>query len=178
MEPDVIDAYNSARKYTAFYKGKSLREIESIKENGIALLGNSGCGKTHLLISVSNNLLEWNHEVIYFPWVEGMEEFRAASFEEKDQIIHRMQVCGVLFLDDLFKGGEKPTNQEFKFAWAVLNYRYLNQKPIMISSERTITDMLDIDEAMGSRIAEVTKPYRVTVKGERKKLNYRIRGEE
>ncbi|MFD1179653.1 ATP-binding protein [Paenibacillus puldeungensis] len=151
-------------------------KIRKDKQNGIALMGNPGCGKTHLLAAVSNNLLDNGVEVFYFPWVEGMKELTNADFEEKQEIIQRMQKCEVLFLDDLFKGRGKPTDYQFETAWAVLNYRYLNNLPIMVSTERSISDLLDIDEAMGSRIAEVTRAYKAVINGSREEMNWRIRG--
>ncbi|MNI30649.1 hypothetical protein D3C73_845020 [compost metagenome] len=145
------------------------------KQNGIALLGNPGCGKTHLLAAVANNLLNSGVEVFYFPWVEGMKELTSASLEQKQEIIYRMQHCEVLFLDDLFKGREKPTEFQFETAWAVLNYRYLNNLPILVSTERSISDLLDIDEAMGSRIKQVTRNHLAVINGSREELNWRLK---
>lgn len=170
--PDKIkEAKSVAQSYViAFAK------IRNEKQNSIALMGNPGCGKTHLLAAVSNNLLSKGIEVFYFPWVEGMKELTNADFEQKQDIIHRMQQCEVLFLDDLFKGRGKPTDYQFETAWAVLNYRYLNNLPILVSTERSISDLLDIDEAMGSRIAEVTRDYKAVINGSREEMNWRIRG--
>jgi DNA replication protein DnaC len=114
--------------------------------------------------------------VFYFPWVEGIKELTNAQSEQKQDIIHRMQRCEVLFLDDLFKGRGKPTDFQFEIAWSVLNYRYLNNKPILVSTERSMSDLLDIDEAMGSRIGEVTRNYRSVINGDRKEMNHRILG--
>ncbi|MEK5167132.1 ATP-binding protein [Paenibacillus sp. FSL R5-0527] len=155
----------------------AFQQIRKNKQNSIALMGNPGCGKTHLLAAVSNNLLDEGVEVFYFPWVEGMKELTSADFEQKQEIIQRMQKCEVLFLDDLFKGRGKPTDYQFETAWAVLNYRYLNNLPILVSTERSISDLLDIDEAMGSRIAEVTKDYKAVINGSREEMNYRLKDE-
>lgn len=167
----IKKAFKVAQSYVIAFK-----DIRTNKENGIALLGNPGSGKTHLLAAVSNNLLSKGVEVFYFPWVEGMKELTSADFEQKQEIIHRMQKCEVLFLDDLFKGRGKPTDFQFETAWAVLNYRYLNNLPILVSTERSISDLLDIDEAMGSRIAEVTRNYKAVINGTREEMNWRIRG--
>lgn len=167
----IKKAFKVAQSYVIAFK-----QIRETKHNGIALLGNPGSGKTHLLAAVANNLLSKSIEVFYFPWVEGMKELTNAEFEQKQEIIHRMQQCEVLFLDDLFKGRGKPTDFQFETAWAVLNYRYLNNKPLLISTERSLSDLLDIDEAMGSRIAEVTRNYKAVINGSREEMNWRIRG--
>ncbi|MBY0024515.1 ATP-binding protein [Paenibacillus polymyxa] len=170
---DRPDAIKEAKRIAQAY-AIAFEEIRGNKKNSIALMGNPGSGKTHLLAAIANNLLSKGVEVFYFPWVEGVKELTNASFEQKQEIIHRMQQCEVLFLDDLFKGRDKPTEFQFETAWAVLNYRYLNNKPILASTERSISDLLDIDEAMGSRIAEVTKDYRAVINGSREDMNYRL----
>ena len=167
----IIKAYKVAQSYVmAFMK------IRDEKQNSIALLGNPGSGKTHLLAAVANNLLSKGIEVFYFPWVEGIKELTNAEKGQVQEILHRMQRCEVLFLDDLFKGRGKPTEFQFEIAWSALNYRYLNNKPILVSTERSLSDLVDIDEAMGSRIGEVTRNYRSVINGDRKEMNYRILG--
>lgn len=163
-------AFKVAQSYVIAFS-----EIRADKQNSIALLGNPGSGKTHLLAAVTNNLLSKGVEVFYFPWVEGIKELTNASFEHKQEIIHRMQRCEVLFLDDLFKGRETPTGFQFETAWSVINHRYMNNLPMLISTERSISDLLDIDEAMGSRISEMTKGYRAVINGIREEMNWRLR---
>ena len=173
IEPDVKEAYNTAVDYVTKYKG-----IKKNRQNSIALLGSSGCGKTHLLMAVSNNLLRQGIEVVYFPWVETIRELSDADKEKRADMVHRFQQCEVLFIDDLFKGREAPTAFQFEIIWSILNYRYLNHKAIMISSERSISDLLDIDIAVGSRISEMTDLHRAFIQGDIDKVNYRIKGIE
>lgn len=87
-----------------------------------------------------------------------------------------MKRVDVLFIDDLFKGRDFPTNFQIEQMFAVVNYRYINHKPIMISSEKTVDELCDIDEALGTRIFEMSKDYTVVIKGNRKKLNHRLVG--
>ena len=91
----------------------------------------------------------------------------------------------VLYIDDLFKTGknnegvpQKPTGADTNIAFELLNYRYNNPGLItLISSECRVTDILDIDEAIGGRIAERTiqHGYGINIKPDRTK-NYRLRG--
>src|SRR5690606_38869220 len=57
-----------------------LKEFESIRHeraNSIALLGQPGVGKTHLLTAVSNNLInKFGVPVLYFPYVEGFNDLK------------------------------------------------------------------------------------------------------
>lgn len=164
----VREAYTVAYEY--------VREFSSIRDkrqNSIALLGRPGCGKTHLLMATANNLLSKGIGVIYFPWVEGFNELRD-DFNALDERIRRLQSAEVLFIDDMWKGSEKPTQFEIKQAFAIINYRYLNNLPVLISSERSFAEMCGFDEAVGSRIKEMCKGHTVTIKGGIE-LNYRLR---
>lgn len=157
------------------------KDYESIKDtrtNGIALLGQPGAGKTHLLTAVANNLIQKKLiPVLYFPYVEGFNDLRddLSKLEEK---LHRMKHVEVLYIDDLFKPtGGKPqaSDWEVKQLYSVINFRYLNHKPIMISSELDADKMLTIDEALGTRIVEMCEKHMVVIKGDKKALNHRLR---
>lgn len=108
---------------------------------------------------------------MYFPYREGFDEIKddLDALEEKAS---RMKEVDVLFIDDLYKRGA--TEFEIKTMFSVINYRYLNHKPIMVSSELLEDDLLDIDEALGSRILEMGKDFTVAITGDRKLLNHRL----
>jgi len=98
--------------------------------------------------------------------------------EEYFKAINPLKISKVLYIDDFFKTekGKEPTTSEINIAFEILNYRYINNDLItIISSEKSIDDLLYIDEATGSRIYERTKKYCTYVKQDRKK-NYRLTG--
>jgi DNA replication protein DnaC len=84
-----------------------------------------------------------------------------------------MKQVDVLYWDDLFKHPKEPTSFEIDLAFEVLNYRYLNLKPTIISSERTPNELLAIDEALGSRILERSKGHLAVIQGI--ECNYRLK---
>ena len=89
-----------------------------------------------------------------------------------------MKKVDVLFIDDLFKPtAGKPRASEFTIEkmYAVINYRYLNKKPILISSELTVDELVKVDPALGSRIYEMCEDYVVQIVGETMELNHRLR---
>lgn len=51
----------------------------------------------------------------------------------------------------------KTTESDINISFEIINHRYLNSKPIIISSELTQDKLLDFDEAVGSRIIEMCK---------------------
>lgn len=159
-------------KSTAIDYFKAYDSIKETRTNSIALLGQPGSGKTHLLSALANSLIQKKlQRVLYFPFIEGFNNLKS-DMEALNSKLEEMNRVDVLFIDDLFKG--KFTDWEFKQMMAVVNYRYLNNKPIMISSELTLDELCDIDEALGSRIYEMTKNYTLVVKGDRWTLNHRL----
>ncbi|WP_245590479.1 ATP-binding protein [Aneurinibacillus terranovensis] len=165
----VVDAYETAQDYLKYFD-----RFRNERKNSIALLGNPGCGKTHLLMAVSNNLMRKGVGVLYFTWVDLLNELKD-DFDLLHEKVQRMQKVDVLFIDDLFKGRKEPTPFQLEQLFAIVNYRYLNHLPIMISSERDIDQICEIDEAIGSRIYEMCRDYTVLLQGSRKELNYRLR---
>ena len=163
----VVKAFQTARRYVIDFP-----KIKHTRQNSAALLGRPGSGKTHLIMAIANNLIQKGVEVVYFPWVEGFNELKS-DFERAEERISRLQRAEVLFIDDLFKGREKPTPYQLEQLFAIVNYRYLENLPILTSSERTIAEMCEIDEAIGSRINEMCRDYKVILTGGIE-LNYRL----
>lgn len=167
LSDSVRDAHACAMAYSS-----SFDNIRSSRQNSIALLGQSGSGKTHLLMSIANLLIDKNIPVLYFPYVEGFNEIKD-DLDNLETRITKMQKVDVLFIDDLYKGRQQPTAFQIEQTFSVVNYRYMNNLPLLISSERMVEDLIGIDEAIGSRIYEMTRDFRVELSG--KNLNYRMR---
>lgn len=166
----VKQAYDAAWNYVVDYP-------KTEEKGSIALLGRPGCGKTHLLMAVSNNLISEGVRVLYFPWVEGFNELRN-DFDSLLDRIKALQEAEVLFIDDLFKGqenveGKGPTKFQLEQLFAIINYRYLEGKPILISSEKSMSQICQFDEAIGSRINEMCKDYKIFLNGGTE-LNFRF----
>lgn len=180
----VRQAYHMSRAYS-----NNFQVIKDSPNNSICILGRPGCGKTHLMMAISNELMRNTYRfgevekvpsLLYFPWVEGFNEIKD-DLSLTEERINRMQKVDVLYIDDMWKGRNdqrtgKPTPTPFQIEqmFAVINYRYMEKKPVLISSEYDIDQICDIDEAIGSRINEMCKDFRIILKGGRE-LNYRMR---
>lgn len=165
--PIVQQALNFSKVYA-----QNFGEIRKERSNSLCMLGRPGCGKTHLLMAVSNHLLNEGKQVLYFPWVEGFNELKD-NLDTLETRISKLQRAEVLFIDDLFKGRKEPTDFQREQAFAIINYRYMERKPILVSSEWDIDRMCDFDEAIGSRVAEMCRNFKIELKGGRE-LNYRL----
>lgn len=169
---DVVrDAYRKARVYRVKF-----HDIKDTDDNGFCLLGRPGCGKTHLIMAIVNELLDEGIEVLYFPYVEGFEEIKADMKKEdvNKERFEKMQRVPVLFIDDLFKPPHPPSTYELKQMFNVINYRYMEKLPTLISSEYPIKKLVELDEGLGSRVNEMCREFRVELMGGAE-LNWRMR---
>lgn len=151
-------------------------EIRQEENNWLVLLGEPGCGKTHLSMAVANQLIGQQVPVMYFQHVEGFSEMKDMLRSQSGikERIDRMKRAQLLVWDDLWKQkqGQEPRPFEFDIVFEVLNYRYHNLLPAVISSEKLPKELLQIDTAIGSRILERGKNFLVVAEG--LKNNYRL----
>lgn len=146
--------------------------------------GQSGCGKTHLCTAICREFLLAGREVRYMMWRDDIVKIKAAANDSElyAERINPLKTAEVLYIDDLFKtgrgrDGEKqlPTGADINAAFEIFNYRTVNRLPTVISSECSIDDLLDIDEALGSRIYAEAGRFGTSIDPDRGK-NYRIKG--
>ena len=129
--------------------------------------GQPGCGKTHLCTAICGKLLNAGKGVKYAQWTEAARELRGLSFDStafKNAIAPFMDAA-VLYIDDLFKGqpGSKPSATDGALAFEILNPRYFQTKPTIISSEWTLSDLLNLDQGTFSRVRERAQGYIINI---------------
>lgn len=156
-------------------------------ENGAWLFygGAVGCGKTHICTAVAGALMREKHMgLAYMTWPSESTRIKAIinDDEEYAEAVGRLKNVRVLYIDDFFKpvkdelGRPKPpTAADVRLAYEVLNHRYINRMPTIISSERYLSEIEDIDLAISSRITERSRGYSMTIGRDREK-NYRLKG--
>lgn len=146
--------------------------------------GQPGCGKTHICTAIARELL-YKKPVLYVVWEQAAKRIKAVVNEadEYAEEIARLERAEVLYIDDLFKpvlddSGRRrpPTPADIRLAFEVLNYRYINRMPTILSSEWYLTEIIDMDEATGSRIAERSNGFQLTL-GRDKAKNHRLKAE-
>ena len=140
--------------------------------------GQVGCGKTHLCTAIVNEILKTNIACRYMAWREESTQLKSLinEHEEYHERIMELKNTPVLYIDDFFKTqqGKLPTQADVNLAFEILNYRYQDkQRRTIISCERSVDDIIKIDEAIGSRIYERSKAYRIFV-GKDNDKNYRL----
>ena len=143
--------------------------------------GQPGCGKTHICTGIAREAL-YSRPVVYMMWEEESKKLKATvtDAEAYGRAITPFKAAEVLYIDDLFKptadeygNPRKPTAADVKLAFEIVNYRYVNARPTIVSSEWTVRELADIDEATASRIAEACGEYQCVVARDRRK-NHRF----
>jgi len=177
-----FDNYNTSGKSKVLTTAKKIaveyaKVFESIKKersNSIALLGQVGCGKTHLSIAISNALMMGGRGVLYMQYREVIMQLKQNVTDQEyyQKEINKYKTAAVLLIDDLYKG--KITDSDYNIMFEIINYRYLKGLPIIVSSEFLTDNLLGRDEAIGSRIIEMCKGRIVEFEGG--ELNYRLNG--
>ena len=154
---------------------KNFTQIKNSRQNSIAFVGQVGGGKTHLTVAIGLNILKNKKvSVVYFNYRETITSLKQNMLDEEfyKKQISKYQNAKVLLIDDMLKG--KTSDSDKNIMFEIINYRYINRLPIILSSEHDMNDLLNFDEAIGSRIYEMCKDYLVEVTKDIKN-NYRLR---
>lgn len=173
----TFESFQTPHEWQRAAKDMVKRFVMDRERKWLLLSGQPGCGKTHLCTAAAGKFIRAGAETRYMCWVDESTLLKASVTDdaEYERRMNPLKNCKVLYIDDFWKTqqGQKPTPADVKLAFDLLNYRYCNRGLItIISTERTVNEMLDIDQGTGSRIYEMTKGYRIEFSGREK--NWRI----
>jgi len=160
-----LRAANICKSYIANFDGTKT----------LILSGQVGSGKTHLAIATTRVLIE-KVGVAYADFVNDIArlKFNQLDQEEYTKAVDAYKNATVLFIDDLYKSDISPSTQ--RIVQDIINYRYNNDKAMIITTELSKEKLLDINEATASRIIEMSMidegEYYVEFTG--RELNYRL----
>lgn len=142
-----------------------------------AALGQSGSGKTLICSIIANHLLfNLGKNVTYITWTDFISRLKRDMMGDGTDAVSKyldeVKNIEILFIDELLK---KYNETDLKYIIEIINYRYTNNLKTIITSERSINDLLDIDEATFGRLIEKCEKYVIDIPKDRSK-NYRLRG--
>ena len=171
---EVWNKASERTKDTAAAYCTDFDEIRGGRRNSILLCGQVGSGKTHCSIALAINFLKQKIRVVYMPYRDVITKIKQNMIDQEyySRAISKYQLCDVLLIDDLFKG--KINESDINIIFEIINYRYLNFLPIIVSSEFAIDKLLALDEGVGSRIYEMAKDYVVEIEKDIRN-NYRLK---
>lgn len=135
--------------------------------------GQSGCGKTHICTAIVGYLLKQGKSARYMLWGDDITAIKQAVTvsEQYVKLMNNIKNAEVLYIDDFFKtrSGEGISNADVNTTFKIINHRYNEQLPTVISSELSINEIAAIDEALGSRIAEMTRTHKIYISKDKSK---------
>ena len=179
----TFDKFEATDNWQQTIKEAAMKYAKS-PEGWFFIGGQSGAGKTHICTAICREFLLNGRAVKYMLWRDDIAKLKSLSMEaeQRQEMIDQFKNVDVLYIDDLFKTGKAPdggkqipTSADINAAFEILNFRYNDPSLLtIISSECTVNDILDIDEAVGGRIFERAKSS-FSIKGDKTK-NYRLRG--
>lgn len=142
--------------------------------------GQSGIGKSHLCTAIAGYYIKHGKDVRYMLWRDDVVKLKQLSndYGGYQELMQPFKDVDVLYIDDLFKSqsGAEPTRADINIAFEILDSRLRSKDKItIISSEFTIGDAMNFDEATIGRIYQKCGIYKIDIAKDKNK-NYRLRG--
>lgn len=183
----TFDKYQTPEQWQQTIKAAAMKFCKDDENNWFFIGGTSGSGKSHICTAIAVHYIKREKDCHYMLWRDEIARIKAHinDPDEYGKMMQQLKETPVLYIDDLFKNGkdklgnvEPPTAADVQAAFEILNYRYNNADLItIISSERTLAELIEIDEAIAGRIAERSKTngYCINLKKDRSR-NWRLKG--
>ena len=145
-------------------KNYSKRLVNCIEKKGLILVGNNGVGKTHIACSIANKLIENGIPVIYGTLINLLAELRNSYDTDNNiseiEIIKLYENVGLLIIDDL--GKEKPSEWGLEKLFTIINSRYENNLPVIITTnynQNSLVERLSLNGEIETAKSIISRLY-------------------
>lgn len=180
----TFEAFTVESDWQRQMKETALRYLQEGVKDGAWLYigGQSGCGKTMVCTATVGVILR-KRAVRYMAWPHEAQRIKALAMDAEayEEAVKPLRTAEVLYLDDFLKpvlgrdGNEsQATAADIRLAFDVLNFRYINMLPTIISSEWFSHEIGALDEAIAGRISEMCGPWKIDIARDAKR-NLRMR---
>lgn len=172
----TLENYIAVEDWQMNIKDKCREYLENSHQKWLYIGGQIGSGKSHLCTAVFIELLKSGNNCVMMNWKTDSNILKAiindVSYGEK---IDKFKKADVLYIDDFLKSNKAvaPTQADTQLAYEIIEHRYSKNLKTIISSEKYTSEVLELDEAVGSRIIELSSPYIFDI-GRDTKRNYRL----
>lgn len=174
----TLQRYMHDEPWQDYIYNKAIQFIGDKKAHCFYIGGQSGSGKTHICTAIVREFIKQYKDVQYVVWndvVTVLKQDIIGDVENYNSTIDRLKKATVLFIDDFFKTA--PTAADLDKAFQIINYRYNISRAesekryiTIISSERLLNELTEIDAAIAGRIAELSNnTYIIGVQGGKNK---------
>ena len=173
LEKYTFSRYEAKYDFQKYLLTKANNYLKE-KDKWFVVLGQSGAGKSHICTAICGELLKQGHEVRFMGWLTESVKLKqnVNNPEIYEPLMEDYKNCEILYIDDFFKN-ENITPADLRIANEIINYRCVANKQTIISSERLIGNLIEVDEAIIGRIIEMSGEYVTQIIGKEK--NWRLR---
>lgn len=182
----TFDAYQTKDKWQATIKARAQQFCRDDEHRFFFIGGQSGAGKTHICTAITAHYINQGKKARYMVWFDESQRIKGLVNEpEYVPMMDEIKKAEVLYIDDLFKPIKDakgqivpPSYADIRLAMEIINYRYNNPGLItIISGERTIDELICLDEALAGRISQLSKEggYCINLSKDSRK-NWRLQG--
>lgn len=169
----TLDKYEEREYWQKNIKTKAIKYIEDSKPNWWYINGISGSGKTHICTAICREYLLKGEVVKYMLWKQESTVLKACinDYEIYEKKMNQLKHAEILYIDDFLKPIKDkeghispPTTADINLAFELIDFRKNANLRTVISSERNILELLEIDNATTGRIIEkATKEYIINI---------------
>ena len=176
-----FENFSTEHNFQKHIKDRATEYLNQGKYFWFFIGGQVGAGKTHICTAVCKGIIDQGMVLVFEEYRNIIMKIKAAANnnEEYLKITNELKEAPALYLDDVFKtkAGESVPRTDIEHLFNIINHRYNNAKATVISSEKTISEITCIDEAIGSRIAEMAGCFVLNIDKQHGR-NYRLRKTE
>lgn len=167
FEAFEVRDYNRKAFEIAIYYAQNFATYKQ-KGEGLFITGGYGVGKTHLAAAIANYLISNEIATVIFGNVTTLlgrirHTYSDVSQYEEEQVMKELYDVDLLIIDDL--GKEKPTEWVEEKLYTVINERYENYRPIVVTSNLELEEIEQRLENCGgaivSRIIEMCRGIKI-----------------
>lgn len=138
--PNNTKALGSARGYA-----RNFTNLATAEQNGLLFVGSKGTGKTHLAAAIANQLISEGVPVLFITMIDLLAKIKATfngqSPENEEKLMRLYKNVDLLILDDM--GKELPTPWALSKIFELVNARYENYKPVIVTSNYTPAELVN-----------------------------------
>lgn len=154
---------NNKKMYQSL-KEYSEKLANSVEQKGLILVGNNGVGKTHLACSIANDLIKNGIPIIYGILINLLAELK--NIYDVDNNISEMEIIklyekvDLLIIDNL--GKEKPSEWGLEKLFTIINSRYENNLPVIITTnydQNSLINRLSINGEIETAKSIISRLY-------------------